>query len=424
MKKLFAVYSLLLCTFVTFAQVEDAILEETVSIDTEICPIFGRSDLFMRDDIDDCGEEPNVTTTRTWVSPDIWLEDLGGNIVSDLNAGQTYNFCVRITNRGDCSSYGDETIHLHWSKASIGGAWPNSWFASSSIRCGETDIVVGEEISPEEGFVLPIIPAGQTVLLRYPMTAPNPADYESCDFFEDNPTERTHYCILARIEEPFYGELTDMTPQSIKTIVLDYNNVVSRNIGINWSDDGFAPSEETIQLFALSDHVNLECRIEPEFWDGVYQIFLYVDSYLEQVVDNVNVYGMYEYANGKYEVLATHFGATDLFVDPFTMYGIRVELVPLINFYDKVEIELLQKDFATGETLDGYTIIFDYRGVGYPSRIAPKKSVVEHSEISVFSINGILLYTGEELDIESLTQGIYLIQESKNGKQSISKIIK
>ena len=181
-----------------------------------------QTDLYIKDNYADFGEEPNFSTELSYISPDIWLEDLNG----------TYNVCVRIRNRGSEDSHGNETLHVHWTKAVIGGKWPDSWNDGGVYDCNGTSVNTGMEITPSEGFALPVIPAYGEYIARVEWTTPNNNNYAACSEFINNIHELWHYCLLARLYEENDTPGSDMTYQPMNTFVLNSNNVVSKNITI------------------------------------------------------------------------------------------------------------------------------------------------------------------------------------------------
>ena len=105
----------------------------------------GPADLWIRDDVSDVGNEPNLQTTYFWISDDIWvrrLRDPNYDPHPFLTASPTWTplphedscyrdpkssspnyIYVRIRNRGGQPSSGTETLHVYWAKASTGLSW-------------------------------------------------------------------------------------------------------------------------------------------------------------------------------------------------------------------------------------------------------------------------------------------------------------
>lgn len=190
------------------------------------------SDLYIKDNVQDGGVEPNASTSISYLSPDIWAEDMNGNVVENLVSGETYYICTRIRNRGTIPSAGDEVLYLHWTKAVIGGVWPSSWIEGAEYNCNGNYVSVGGEITPDGGFSLPSIAPNETYVARVLWQTPDNSMYLPCMEFIDNENELWHYCLLARVYDENEHPGEDMTSISMSKFVLQSNNVASKNISI------------------------------------------------------------------------------------------------------------------------------------------------------------------------------------------------
>jgi|GEM_PF-6733288 hypothetical protein len=189
-------------------------------------------DLYMQDNVYDLGTEPNTTTQISYSSPDIWLEDATGARVDIPISGEAYDVCVKVRNRGNTTSNGDELLHVHWTKAVIGGAWPTSWINGAECDCNGTTVSIGGEITSQNGYVLPPIQAGGEYVARIPWITPVNSTYTNCSEFAENNGELWHYCLLARLYDEHESPGEELTPEPMSTFVLNSNNVVSRNVTI------------------------------------------------------------------------------------------------------------------------------------------------------------------------------------------------
>lgn len=92
-------------------------------------------DLYIRDTPDDFGIEPNEAgpDAPMWLSEDIWVRNQNDGLTNQVNENPVYSATnpvyvyVRVTNKGETSSYGSEELHLHWAKASAALPWPENW---------------------------------------------------------------------------------------------------------------------------------------------------------------------------------------------------------------------------------------------------------------------------------------------------------
>ena len=185
-------------------------------------------DLYMRDNSADDGTEPNISTNEHWLTPDIWFEE-NGEPVDKLQSGQTYDFCVRVYNRGAETSPAGAVLYAHWTKARIGGSWPWGW-TGYTYDCNGTSVRQGDLAG---AVALPPIGGGETYTARIPWTTPESEEYSPClEFAGDYLNELWHYCVLARIVDSQEQPDETITGMDFQNFVLDFNNVVSRNVTI------------------------------------------------------------------------------------------------------------------------------------------------------------------------------------------------
>ena len=80
-------------------------------------------DLWMQDNLDDVGAEPDASTNPMWISDDIWVRNSADGLTNqdhqNPNGGQTNYVYVRVRNRS-CSTGASQsgTLRLYWAKAS------------------------------------------------------------------------------------------------------------------------------------------------------------------------------------------------------------------------------------------------------------------------------------------------------------------
>ena len=184
------------------------------------------ADLYVRDSVGDIGDEPS-NASRLWASPDIWIEDMAGNRVNPYG-DDDYNVCVRIHNRSDNASLGNERLLLNWAKAGIDLNWSGSWTGEEFFICKGKKVPKGGYVGDINGVVIPSIPAHSNYVIKIKWHVPKPEDYKGCDTTLDK--ELWHFCLLARIHDghPILHE--NESSESVKDLVRDNNNVAWRNI--------------------------------------------------------------------------------------------------------------------------------------------------------------------------------------------------
>lgn len=185
------------------------------------------ADLYVRDSFGDIGDEPS-NASRLWASPDIWIEDMAGNRVNPYG-DDDYNVCVRIHNRSDNASLGNERLLLNWAKAGIDLNWSGSWTGEEFFNCNGKQVPKGGYVGDINGVVIPSIPAHSNCVIKVKWHVPKPKDYMGCSAVGD---QLRHFCLLARVYDghPILHE--NESSISVKGLVRDNNNVAWRNVTI------------------------------------------------------------------------------------------------------------------------------------------------------------------------------------------------
>lgn len=186
-------------------------------------------DLYIKDKSTDNGTEPNPDPTgEFWVSQDIWVRKLndGGTVHENPRGGFTNYIYVRVRNRGSQPSFSMSNVRLrtYWAKASGALGWPNPF------NGGVTGCTPPASMGNVVGTVqIPAIPAGGSVVLVFPWSAPTPASY-SC-FGSD----RFHFCLLARIETTTYSPYGMSYPEgnNLWLNVKNNNNIGWKNVSVS-----------------------------------------------------------------------------------------------------------------------------------------------------------------------------------------------
>ena len=184
-------------------------------------------DLCIRDTITDDGTMP-CNVSHTWESPDIWIEDVNGNIVETPAGNTPYEVCVKIHNKSDYPSSGNEKLFLNWAKAGINDYWCDNWTENNLIQpCLEP---MGGTIGLATGIFIPSIPAKDSMTLRIYWETPPSERYSNCTGYNQN---IWHFCLLARVHD--YETIAHENEQQtgVYWLVRDHNNVAQKNIYLN-----------------------------------------------------------------------------------------------------------------------------------------------------------------------------------------------
>ena len=186
-------------------------------------------DLYISDTTGDNGAE-NLALKYMWNSPDIWIEDLDGNTVNNPVEGGEYKVCVRIHNKSNIPSTGNERLFLNWAKAGINLPWPNGWNGSRTIDCDGEKYMSGS-IGNSNGIIISeIIQPNSFIEKKISWYIPLSEDF-NCGIFAGS-EELWHFCLLARVHDSdtIIGENLNSYP--IDTFVTLNNNVAWKNLTV------------------------------------------------------------------------------------------------------------------------------------------------------------------------------------------------
>ena len=220
-------------------------------------------DLYIRDNIEDTGKEPNLTTDKFWKSPDIWIRNSADMIEQHENPYYSPDHLgaviyVRVHNRGKEAYNGGQYLHVYWARASSGfkvGTW-------KGYELYNNQDVAGGVINPVS---IPPMGPGESRIVQVNWAMPNISIY---DYDNDH-----HYCITTNIAEshlpnysvpnPDYGFDTDgdndiaqknltilVRSDATKEATVFVRNIYNSNT--NYSLELVPESDEDLELFDLA----------------------------------------------------------------------------------------------------------------------------------------------------------------------------
>lgn len=192
-------------------------------------PVLG-SDLFIKDDLDDEGLEPNIVSGVT-VSPDIWIRNQPDGLLNstsenpDFVNGDPYVY-VRVRNRG-CETSLIQPLRLYWAKAGTSLSWPSNWDGGTNFP--GTNLKMGNQIGVQQ---IPVLKPGEEFIAEFhwPM---NPNDLIGYANLFNEYWNTWHYCLLARMNGVSGTNLISF-PETINSglNVKSNNNIAARNITV------------------------------------------------------------------------------------------------------------------------------------------------------------------------------------------------
>ncbi len=181
-------------------------------------------DLWMQDNADDTGAEPDPSSNPMWISDDIWVRNAADGLTNQDHQNplgeQTNYVYVRIRNRGCTGSAAQSgTLKLYWAKASTSLSWPAPWDGSVTTPALMGGLIGSQPVS---------VSGGNIQIVEIPWTPPDPSDYASFG------ADKAHFCLLARIETNASAPFGMTTPETgnLYANVQNNNNIVWKNITI------------------------------------------------------------------------------------------------------------------------------------------------------------------------------------------------
>lgn len=158
-------------------------------------------DLYLMDNPEDTGIEPNRTTTEFWKSPSIWVRNQPDGIEVHENPyyssdHEMANVYVKIYNRGKKDYTGGKFLHVYWAQAST-GITTKTWKGREiyTAENSSQQFVTGGKL---EAAHIDSILAGdsRTIRVRWPLPR----------LLENYPKENFHFCLLGKIMDTPYDD--------------------------------------------------------------------------------------------------------------------------------------------------------------------------------------------------------------------------
>ncbi len=195
-------------------------------------------DLWMQDNADDTGAEPDTSPNPMYISDDIWVRNNPDGLANQDHQnplGEQSNFVyVRVRNRACGGGAGQSgTLKLYWAKASVSLGWPAPWDGSVTAPALMGSLIGSQPVT---------VAGGAVTILSFPWTPPDPSDYAAFG------ADRTHFCLLARIELSGTAPFGMTTPETgnLYGNVQANNNIVWKNISIVDTDGDGARFAEVV----------------------------------------------------------------------------------------------------------------------------------------------------------------------------------
>lgn len=184
-------------------------------------------DLYIKDNDEDAGKEPNLTTDAFWRSPDVWVRNIDDGIETHENPYYSEDHpaafvYIKIHNRGkkDYDGNGNLWAHVYWAKAAT-GITVKTWKGRELYN---NEVITGEHL---RAVKIPAIPADSCKTIRISWSLP----LDMIGTEDDNGSEKHHFCLIARIMDSYLDDAYDPTKYNYFDVKGD-NNIAQKNVSI------------------------------------------------------------------------------------------------------------------------------------------------------------------------------------------------
>lgn len=350
-------------------------------------------DLYLMDNPEDTGKEPNTTAYELWKSPSIWVRNNDDGIVqhenpyysSDHKIAYVY---VTIYNRGKKDYTGGKFIHMYWTQAST-GITTKAWKGGETYKDEDSSMEYPTGGHMEAQYI-DSIPAGGSKTIMVPWLLPG--------LLRNYPEGNFHFCLWGKIMDIPYddGFKNDVTYFDVK----GSNDQAQKNVTIIRKEDvnkGFNVYVRNI----MSEQKAYTLELVPQTENDAQ---IYSTAKVEMTM-SPKVYAAWERGGFQYEDLelpSSNANGNDLRkvrlrspqskVKSITLKGDEFDVVSLkFNFisYPAVSgtytFDLVQKD-EDGNIVGGETFIVESPSRGYtPIEIDPKPFDPGHIQLTAHS---------------------------------------
>ena len=325
-------------------------------------------DLYIRDNVEDTGKEPNKTTDISWKSPDVWVRNEADDIEEHENPIYSRehtqaHIYVRVTNRGKNDyTLKNQYLHVYWAKASTGltmGAW-----RGKEVYNG---CVTGYHMRPQ--LISRIIRAGKSY--NFMINWDLPEDLLGPE--SDNATENHHFCIFARISDKFDDTDDDELILNNRANILGSNKLAQKNISIIQKDPtkGFLATVFVRNTMGESRSYSLEIRASTEADKDLFtkaQVNVKMSGPIYQAWERggSNSTGIKRSPSAprvlQLESASSKISGISLNKNEFEKISLECNFYPSLMMPNRTyTIDLIQRDETTGDIIGGETFIVDPR---------------------------------------------------------------
>lgn len=389
-------------------------------------------DLYVKDNLEDTGAEPNTTTSVYTNAPEIRIVK-DGQEVTTIKAGETYEVRITVRNCDSRSTPAGKKVRLNWSRVSNSMPWNSAWRSLPQYPWNLWSSVRGGYIGQCE---LPLIYAGGFYEASVTWTVPTLNDIVAYPFGDFN----WSCALLARVEDGYVTEGENFTNYDITSFVANNNNVARKNITIlQENHEPLVAALEYVRDIDGSFPIRLQYKSKPnslgQHLSEVAEIHLQFDENLTQIWEQSGSVpeGCSYKGNGLFIIKDTVVNFDGLAVDTsktyfFSAYAKFHEALPAeesVMSFDINQFVLAKDDTIFGGNIN-FTAVYDedayMQVIAYEDKSAlagdgiqfTAASTASDAEYVWFNMVGDTIGIGDELNVTaSTTQRYYLVGRSE-----------
>ena len=231
-------------------------------------------DIYIKDNPEDTGKEPNMTTDEFWKSPSIWVRNQDDGIEIHENPVYSPNHLasivyVKIHNRGKEKYTGGQWLHVYWAKASTAFS-DKAWKGRELYK---NEFVTGGHL---DAVHIPAIEAGDSTTVKVTWALP-PILIGATD------NDKHHFCLKTKIlpthidekyeEGKSYFDLRRFNDQAQKNVSIIPKEDVSNGTLVFVRNANNQAKSYTLELVprtsndaAIYDRANVELELSPTIY--------------------------------------------------------------------------------------------------------------------------------------------------------------
>lgn len=215
-------------------------------------------DLYIKDNPEDTGKEPNMTTDEFWKSPSIWVRNKADGVEEHENPyyssdHEMANVHVKIFNRGKKAYTGGKFILMYWAQAST--VMTSKTWKGREIYKVENSSQQFATGGAMEAAHIDSIPAGGYRNVKIRWSLPN--------LLENYPEGNFHFCLLGKImDTPYddgyvdgktYFDLRGSNDQAQKNVTIIRKNDVKKDFNVYVRNSRPTQAAYTLELIPQTD---------------------------------------------------------------------------------------------------------------------------------------------------------------------------